>query len=188
MAEPWLRSNPRVALFGAVPLGIITLIGVILTRGGFGHPPAVAVRTIGYALVFAAGLALALWWFVARLPRISHRDGYLLVYLRLSRPIRVPIEAIECFFMGQGPDPVVGRLGKETMETINVVMRLAERSREWREVKVNPLLGYWCDGYATIRGAWCERLSTDLVTELNHRLMHAKRVPPSAARSHEERE
>ncbi len=83
---------------------------------------------------------------------------------------------------------MVGRLGKETIETMNVVMRLAERSRQWREVEVNTLLGYWCDGYATIRGAWCERLSMDLVAELNNRLMHAKRVLPSAARPHEERE
>ena len=188
MAEPWLRSNPRVALVGAVPLGIMTLIGFILTRGWFGHPPAVAVQQIGYGLACAAGLALALWWLVARLPRLSYGNGYLLVYLRLSRPIRVPIDAIECFFLGQGPDPVVGRLGNQTMETINVVMRLAERSREWSEVDVNRMLGNWCDGYATIRGAWCERLSTELVTELNNRLVHAKRVLPSATSSHEESE
>ena len=175
MAEQWLRSNPRVALVGAVPLAVVALIGIVLAVGSLGHPQMGGVRFMGATLACASGIALILWWFLARLPRLSYRDGHLLVYLRLSRPIRVPVDAVECFFVGQGPDPMIGPLGKTPLETVNVVMRFAERATEWKQIEVHPLLGYWCDGYATIRGAWCERLSVELVNKLNGRLVNAKR-------------
>jgi hypothetical protein len=95
--------------------------------------------------------------------------GELLVFLRSDGPIRVPLSIVEGFLIGQGPSFLPGKR-LEQLEASTVVIRLAERATEWAKVDVEPRLGYWCGHYITIRGAWCEPLSVDLVNRLNARL------------------
>ena len=67
------------------------------------------------------------------------------------------------------------RLKGREPETQNVVVRLAETATDWKHRKVRPAFGQWCEGYITIRGAWCERITPDLVRSMNHRLAELKR-------------
>ncbi len=120
-------------------------------------------------LLGAASFLYAMW-----LPRLAYEDDHLLVYLRSTVPERVPIDVVECFFWGQGPSLLQLPHGHET-ESANIIVRLAERATEWRDREVHPSLGEWRCGYITIRGAWCERITPELVKRLNERLVAAHR-------------
>ena len=67
---------------------------------------------------------------------------------------------------------LVDRSCYEEMRFCGGHIGLIVSSRAQREL--HPALGRWCDGYATIRGCWCEPLSADLVRQLNRRLANAK--------------
>ena len=127
------------------------------------------------AAVLALGsvslLALTALW---RSPRLAYQDEPLLVYLQNLEPIRVPIEIVECFFLGQAPS-LVGR-DREKSENKTVVVRLAEAASQWRHRDVWVRWGHWCDGYITIRGAWCEPISSEVMERLNTRLLEAHRA------------
>lgn len=111
-------------------------------------------------------------------PRLSYAKELLCVRLRPGHPpIQVPIEVVECFFLGQGPT-LLPRLfvdrGK-VEETSTIVVRLAESAEAWKQFDVKPGLGLWCDGYITIRGTWCEPISNELLKRLNDNLIAAHR-------------
>jgi hypothetical protein len=91
--------------------------------------------------------------------------------LRIGRPVRVPVDVVECFLLGQGPSLLPG--ANPAAETANVIARLSEKSPEWSHVEVNRLLGSWCGGYVTIRGTFCEPLNVDVVNRLNAALAAA---------------
>jgi len=56
-----------------------------------------------------------------------------------------------------------------------VIVRLAEAAEEWKHRDVRPALGEWCEGYITIRGSWCERITPELMRRMNGRLADVKR-------------
>ena len=120
-------------------------------------------------LWMVCGLAFAL-----TRPRIAYEQGSLIVYCELHRATRVPIEIVECFFLGQGPSELPKLAGREP-ETANVVVRLAESASEWKHREMRPAFGLWCEGYITIRGAWCEPIGRDLMQRLNRRLSEVQR-------------
>jgi hypothetical protein len=121
----------------------------------------------------ASLVLLVTWW---RRPRLAYFDGELEVYLTGRRPIRVPIEVVECFFKGQGPSLLPGfALGGRRLEAATLIVRLAERAVQWKHRDVRPWLGLWCEGYITIRGTCCEPLHGDLVARLNRRLVEIHR-------------
>src|SRR5206468_1604639 len=107
-----------------------------------------------------------------RRPRVAYRDGRLQFYVRSGPPIAVPVDVVEAFFLGQGPAhlPVMSK----QPQTVNLVARLSQRHTEWARQEVKPALGNWCDGYVTIRGAWCEPLGNEVVRKLNRRLNEVK--------------
>jgi hypothetical protein len=135
--------------------------------------------TVGAALLALAAIWLTFLLIRARQARLAYDDGQLLVYLRGLNPIRIPIEVVECFFLGQGasllPPSLHGKHG-EGAETATVVVRLAEAAREWSHVDVWPSFGLWCEGYITIRGTWCEPLDGELIAGLNRRLVAVHRA------------
>jgi hypothetical protein len=167
MLETWLRPNRRAIWFGCVPPAAVAVLGAWLVSGGT-DPNTPAWRWIGALLVAAASAMIGLLAAQLRRPRIAYRDGHVLFYLRAGRPIRVPVGIIEAFFLGQGPAKLPGRL--ERQESVNLVARISQRASEWARQDVKASLGNWCDGYVTIRGAWCEPLGTDVVRRLNRRL------------------
>ncbi|HEY5311249.1 MAG TPA: hypothetical protein VIK18_01975 [Pirellulales bacterium] len=146
------------------------LVGLTLAGGAAG--PSAGWRIVGGVVVGLAAICLlALAWQLLR-PRVARRDGHLLVYLRWSGPVRVPLELVEGFLLGQGPSRLAAKNRRE-LETTTVVIRLAERAPEWARVDVDPLLGNWCGHYITIRGTFCEPINLDLVNRLNARLHEA---------------
>ena len=112
-------------------------------------------------------LAVLAWFF--RQPRLTYDGRHLHVNLRAAKPIAVPIELVECFFLGAGFRRLPGKTGRE-VQMSQLRIRLAERATEWAQFDVKPALGAWCEGYVTIRGTWCEPLTNELIRRLNRRL------------------
>ena len=54
-------------------------------------------------------------------------------------------------------------------------LRLAEAASEWKHRDMRPAFGLWCEGYITIRGAWCEPIGKELMQRLNRRLAEVHR-------------
>jgi len=171
MAETWLKPNLRVlwlelvmqAVFAAVGLAAIVYFWANVWVCGF------AALLVLIALARSARLIPLL-----RQPRLAYHDGELLVYLRPGGPIGVPIDVVECFFLGQAPSLLPGKQHEHT-DAAAVVVRLAEAAREWSERQVKPALGKWCASYITIRGTWCEKLDLEKVNGLNRRLVEVRR-------------
>jgi hypothetical protein len=136
-------------------------------------------RGLGAAIAAVAMLAAVAIVLLARQPRLAYRPGELLVYLAPPRPIAVPIEIVEGFFLGAGPSFLPGP-AKDQLQTANLVIRLADRAPDWAQREVRPELGAWCGGYITLRGTWCEPLTLDLVQRLNARLAEVTRVVASS--------
>lgn len=175
MVEPLLRSNFRIAMLSmGFALFVTVAGGITLASAG------------GSRLTQVAGSTLALVgfaWFlstmrIVRRPRLGYCSGELLVYLHAGKPIRMPIDVVEVFFLGQGPatgkDPR-NRSEHPGIVAANVVVRLSEAATEWHRRDVNVALGVWQDGYITVRGLWCEPLNGEVLRRMNRRLVEIKR-------------
>ena len=167
--EIWLRTNVRAVLFGAILPLAVGAVGLVLCLGLPGRDPSPWMRGLGIGLIVAGGFTIALLLLQLRQPRLAYSDGQLLLWLRSGPPIRVPISAIECFWLGHGASLLPGKRNERT-ETQTIVIRIADKAVEWRQQEVKPQLGGWCDGYITIRGTWCEPLNLNVVNRLNQRL------------------
>ena len=135
------------------------------------HWLGVAVFSVGGLLLVFSFVMLMGLGFLAFLPRIAIDADHLLVYLRGYHPYRIPLDAVECFFQGQGESALKASGARST----NVVIRLAERATDWHSRNVKKSLGEWDDGYIIIRGTWCEPLSETKLRALNSELARVKR-------------
>ena len=179
MREVWLASNRRALLIAMLPAWLLLTSGLLLSvwLGMRSSGAVVTSLAVGVAcLTFCWGIWLLV---VLQHPRLGYQQGELLVYLTPTRPFRVPVDLVECFFLGQGPSHLSA--GKDEPTAANVIVRLAESSHPWKEVQVQAHLGKWSDGYITIRGAWCEPIDATLVKNLNHRLAEVHRAAKRAA-------
>ena len=179
MREVWLASNRRALLIAMLPAWLLLSSGMSVSVW-------LAIRASGGVVTWlAAGVACLtfLWgvWLlvVLRHPRLAYQQGELLVFLTATGPFRVPVELVECFFLGQGPSHLAP--GKDEPTAANVIVRLAESSHPWKEIHVQANLGKWSDGYITIRGAWCEPIDATLVKKMNHRLAEVHRAAKNEA-------
>ena len=182
MKEVWLRTNQRALRVGLVLPGVwlAAAIGSLWLSVSSFQPAAISA--------ICALLALPPLWMVLGLayaltrPRIAYEQGELLVYVEMHRATRVPIEIVECFFLGQGPSELP-KLGGREPETSNIIVRLSEAATEWKHRDMRPAFGQWCEGYITIRGAWCEPIDRELMQRLNRRLaeVHREQKSESAA-------
>jgi hypothetical protein len=123
--------------------------------------------------LYAAGSAL----FLMQSPRMVYHDGRLLVYLRPTRPDSLPVEAVECFFLGREPIEV----GSRPSRVSNIVVRLAEAERELRSRTDSTRFGGWRDGYIILSGAWCEPITPELMKRINGRLAEVLRERKATA-------
>lgn len=170
MPECWIRSNQRLIVVGS----ILPFLALLVAVGLASSPAPVVLRWIGGLIALAVVMVWAGLVVETCRPRVQYADGKLLLYLRGRNPISVPIDAVECFFLGQGPTGIgSGELSEA--EASNIVVRLAERDTEWHRREIKPALGRWCDGYITLHGAWCEPIDGKLVTDLNSKLAALKR-------------
>jgi len=172
--EIWIRSNRRALLIGMLVPLVIVIVGACFVWSGGNSDPNDAGLILGWGSI-AIGIALSsgLLWMML-LPRVAYRNGQVLFFLRLGRPIRVPIEAVEIFLVGQstaGHGPK-----RDPAEVANLLVRLADRQKEWHNCQVHSVLADWKDGYVTLRGTWCEPVSPTLLKKLNRRLAELRRA------------
>jgi hypothetical protein len=123
---------------------------------------------LGWALLIAGLLIVGLLAWQMMVPRLASQHGDLLVFLRAGRPIRLPLEFVECFFLSSGSGQVPAPGGD--LPVRNLVLRVAERAVDYQNCKVKSALGSWADGYITFHGAWCEPLNLEVVKTLNGKL------------------
>jgi hypothetical protein len=172
MHETWLKPNRRAIWFACVPPAVLGAVGLWMALAS-PESDRYLWRGIGAFLMIAAATVIGMLMRQLFRPRIAYRDGHVLFYLRAGQPFEVPAQFVEAFFLGQGPAELPGSIGKREA-TVNLVARLSQRQTEWAQQLVKPALGRWCDGYVTIRGAWCEPLGSDLIRRLNRRLKEVK--------------
>lgn len=168
MREVWLRSNSTALRAALIPLALVAALGAVI---GF-LADAVWLRAAGAGVAALALVAAVVWTWLMGRPRLSRDGDHLLVNLRPGRPIRLPLEVVECCFLGQRPAQITGA-GYEGTKMAAVVLRLAESASEWSSVRVEPALGQWQDSYVTLYGTWCEPLNLDRVNQINDRLRRA---------------
>lgn len=173
--EIWIRSNRRAFLLGmGLPLVLVSIgAGVLVSSADF-IAWSVLWSILGWGLIFIGVLLfLGILWMMF-LPRVAYRNGQVLFFLRLGRPITVPVEAVEIFLVGQST--AIGGPRSRTAEVANLLVRLAERQKEWHNCEVYPALADWKGGYVTLRGAWCEPVTPTLLKRLNRRLAELRRA------------
>ncbi|MBI2480659.1 MAG: hypothetical protein HYV60_19150 [Planctomycetia bacterium] len=169
----WLHTNRRALFLGIVVQSVVLAMVVGVVAMSSSEWPRWAAAAIALFLAYGIGLSVYLMF----QPRLSYANEQLHVRLRPGPPIQVPIELVECFFLGQGPTllPRPFRKHDSVEETSTIVVRLAESAADWKQVDVKPMLGLWCDGYITIRGTWCEPITNELLKRLNDNLIAAHR-------------
>ena len=178
MRQIWLKTNRRVLLVGMIPP--ILLLGVGLILLALVADGQLWIRYAASALVVAGLVLVGLIAIQMRLPRLAYADGQLLVYLGGGSPLQVPIDFVQCFFLGSGAGQLPGPKGT-TIGMRNLTMRLDEKATDYHHRDVKPALGRWDDGYIVIHGAWCETLDLALVGRLNGRLAEAQSSRKSVA-------
>ena len=171
-AVVWLRSNhwPGVGIAG---MAAALLLVVLLASRPWSRPVGVVPWLLGGGLGVAGAAGLIL----SSRPRIVLVGKGLRVHLAPARVEVVPLEVVECFFLGsrlEPPHPGDVRTGGDRVRTL--VMRIAERAVDHAERPTLPLWGAWREGSVTFDGRWCEPLSVDLVRRLNRDLTTAKRA------------
>ena len=168
--QQWLRANRRAIAWAAVFPALLVVIGFACLIG-WRSTTGACVAGVSLALGFLLGQTLLRAY---HRPRVAYAAGEVFLFLRGAQAVRVPLDVVECFFLGQGP-ALIGAGPVRTAETANVVIRLAERATDWHQVTVNPRLAAWCDGYITLHGAWCEPVTPQRLEALNANLVAAKR-------------
>jgi len=174
MSEVWLRTNRRALLLGMV----FPAVACVVSWAAFGWCLATG-RHWALQLVLLSVGVVALWMvgvmvYAMMRPRVGYEAGELWVFLEPTEATRVPIDIVEVFFLGQGPSELPRLKGREP-ETQNVIIRLAESAVDWKHRDVRPAIGHWCEGYITIRGSWCERITPDVMRRLNRRLSEVQK-------------
>lgn len=190
-ADVWLRGNMRPVLGLAAAVAII---GAALAAAVFlgGATPPGRWLVCGYWLVAAA--VVAAFAAAASRPRLVHRvdsklENVLEVRLAPGAAHAVPLDVIECFFMGSQRLEPEGAVAEDqpTHRVGTLVMRVAERAKDWQARPTFAPWGTWQDGAIVFDGRWCEPLSVELARRLSGKLVDAKRAvagsPPPAEHS-----
>src|SRR5262249_18572615 len=149
MSEIWLRPNRRILGIGLVFPALATLVGVALICQKVAWPWPIVLVICGAAMD-----GLVLWQMF--LPRLARGADDLLVYLRTGRPLRLPIEYAECFFLAKAAGQLTTARGDLPIR--NLVMRVAERAADYQNSADKAVFGNWSEGYINFYGTWCEPL------------------------------
>lgn len=174
-SEVWLRGNLRpvlVASAAATVVAVCLMAAVVLAA----VPPFerwLAAGLCAIAAILVGGLA-----FAAAQPRLVHEGHLLKVRLAPGAVHTVPLDAVECFFMGSSllESDAPARADQATHRVGTLVMRVAERAGEWQSRPTFAPWGTWDDGAIVFDGRWCEPLSVELARRLSGKLVEAKRA------------
>lgn len=180
MPEIWILPNRRALALGFLLPG--TLLAAALICFVVGHLQGSWLWR-GTTIVLAIGgvVLLGILWRLMWQPRVGYQNGEVLVHGGLAEPLRVPVDVVECFFLGQAGGMIPDAQGREA-EVRTVIIRLAESATDWHHRDLKAAFAHWCEGYITIRGTWCEPITPDLMKRLNSRLaaLHRERKQQQA--------
>ena len=168
----WLRANGRPGVVIA-SLAVAMGLALLLLARPWGRSVGV-VTWLGGAGVLVAGAGGVM---LTLRPRLVLEKESVRVHLAPGRIDPVPLEFVECFFLGsrlEPPPPGDDSTGGARVRTL--VMRIAERAVDHAARPTLPLWGAWSEGSVNFDGRWCEPLSVDLVRRLNRDLATAKRA------------
>ncbi len=178
--DDWLRANLRLAgLLAAVAsflfLSSLAVYGIaVWTSGGISVLPFLCSAVLGILACIIGYLA-----FTAKQGRVLLEDSDLLVRLGPASIERLPLDAVECFFLGSQPldrsgEPVASDEAAFRVGTL--VVRVAERYGHLASGRRGPW-ARWEDGYLVVDGRWSEPLVVETLRRINGRLAVAKRQP-----------
>lgn len=182
MSETWILPNRRVLALGLL-LPASLLAGAVACFAAGQMQESWLWWTAAVALAILSIVTFAVLWRLLQQPRVAYQDGDVLVYGGLAEPLRVPVDVVECFFLGQAGGMIPDAAGNEA-EVRTVIIRLAESAPEWHHRDLKAAFAHWCEGYITIRGTWCEPITPDLMKRLNSRLAALHRERKQQAEAH----
>ena len=176
----WLRANLRLAgLLAAVAsfllLSSLTVCGIaVWTSGGISVLAFLCSAVLGILACIIGYVA-----FTAKQGRVFLEDSELFVRLGPASIERLPLDAVECFFLGsqlldRSGDPVPSEEAAFRVGTL--VIRVAERYGHLASGRRGPW-ARWEDGYLVVDGRWSEPLVVETLRRINGRLAVAKRQP-----------
>ena len=186
--EVWLKGNLRPV----VGLALTTIVAAFVCSAVvivWDASPLVGWLLAGL-LAGTASIVVTLAAIAWR-PRLSYRQGMLRVRLSPLVLHEVPLESVECFFLGSSAVDS-GRKTAVTRRVGTLVMRIADRSIAWQERPTFTPWGQWKEGAVVFDGRWCEPLSIGVARGLSAKLVDAKRAtdggggegPVNAVKSH----
>jgi hypothetical protein len=187
-AEVWLRGNIRPVLLAA--LATLLSGGLIVAALVVFKAPAWVVAVVSLLVATGAAATAAVAVESSR-PRVARRVNLVLLRLAPWHLETVPLEVLECFFLGSSPvgtHPASSACGEDAEASPEsaaqpessrrrgtLAIRLAERSHEYVQRSVSLPWGGWARGTIVVDGLWCEPLTPALVRDLTGRLVSAQR-------------
>lgn len=177
-SEIWLRGNQRLLWAGlAVPLLVALASVFLIVWSCFVSELSTMLMAMGIVgLVLGIVIGGLIAW-VGRLPRIAYDavEREIIMFLPGPKPYAVPLDIVECFFLGSGITQMPGQPSRD-VQTKNIVVRLAERAEAWHRRDLTLSIGKWCEGYITIRGLYCEPFDVETIKRLNTLLHQAQQA------------
>lgn len=167
MVECWLRCNVRMQSLGfaAGIFGLALGVGIL----SLSNDETGLMKIVQWIPVGASLLIVAFFGYLLRRPRLGYHAGSLLIYAGFGSPLSVPIEVVEVFFLGEQPAGNVGP-GRSRASMSTVVVRIAQKAKEYQARDLPPRVGMWREGYITLHGLWCQPINAELLHDLNRRL------------------
>ena len=152
----WLKANLRLAGLLAVVasfffLSSLAVCGIAVWNSG-------GVSVVAFLCSAGLGILACLIGYVAftaKQERIFVKDSEVMVRIGPASIEKIPLDAVECFFLGSQP---LGRSGDLA----------SGRRGPW---------ACWEDGYLVVDGRWSEPLVVETLRRINGRLAVAKRQP-----------
>jgi len=152
-------------------------VGLLASVRWASDPPGILTVRLIWGFCGLAAVTMSLLLTAAASARLERVGDALRVRLSPFRVHDVPLELVECFFLGSEPLKPPGSVpdDRPSQRVGTLVIRLAERAVDWRERPTLAEWGSWREGNIVCDGRWCEPLSADLVRTLTRRLVDAKR-------------
>jgi hypothetical protein len=184
LSTVWLATNRRLAWLGAVVavvLAVLTLLAAVAAGQSAGGVRLVLVGLAcgaAFSTLLSACLTLA-----AFRPAVSAEGDWLLVRLGPGRTERLPLTAVEVFFLGSQPLDHRGGPADADEASFRVgtlVVRVAERATAVAKRSGGGPWAAWENGYLVIDGRWTEPLTVETLRRINGRLIVAKRAAGEA--------
>ena len=176
----WLKANLRLAWL----LVIVASFLLLASLSVYGIAERFAGSVSVAVFIFSAVLGILSFIigyvaFAAMQSRVFLEDSQVMVRVGPALVEKLPLDAVECFFLGSQPldragDPVAADQAAFRVGTL--VVRVAERYGHLASGRRGPW-ARWEDGYLVVDGRWSEPLVVETLRRINGRLAVAKRQP-----------